>query len=266
MSEKPIPTEEEIAELLGRIQPRPEPRFHHRMSQQPWNRNGRALWGRIKSLRFAATLGLILILVIGVSIFTPSFDTLAQRLSQFFFPSESERSTVEIDPREISHPLERFDLSVAEAENLAGFQLKTPLELPPSFEFTGADYDEILQAAILNYTTPGGQLVLHISQQLLGSNYQSIGPTAKIESVNIGAFTGEYVAGGWKIPVPEVESGLEAEAIITTPQVVWDAEVNLQTLRWTDGTFLYEIMLAGDPEQPAHLDKNDLISLATHMQ
>jgi len=267
MIEKSSPTEDEIAELLGYVQPQPGPGFHQKMSKQPWNREEHGpLFREIKPIRIAATLGLVLIIAIGISIFSPSFDTLAQRLSLFFFPVEHEQLTVEIDPHEISHPLERFNLSMTEVENIAGFPLKTLAVLPAHFEFTGAEYDEILQAAILNYTTVDGRLVLRISQQPLGANYQSIGPAAQIESVEIGDFVGEYVVGGWMIPVPEVESGLDDHAIPITPQVVWDADVNLQTLRWTDGTFLFEIMLAGDPEQPAYLDKNDLIILATQMQ
>jgi hypothetical protein len=209
---------------------------------------------------------MIFLLILGFGIFSPSFDSFAQRLSQFFFPSDSEILTTEIDPREISHPLERFNLSVAEAEDFAGFPLKMAASLPSNFEFTGAAYDEIRQAAILNYTTSDGQLVLRISQQRLGSNFQSIGPTAQIESIEIGSFAGEYVVGGWMIPVPEVKSGVEDNAIPITPQAIWDAAVNLQTLRWSDGTILYEIMLAGDPVHPAHLKKDDLIALATRLQ
>ncbi len=263
---KPIPTEDEIADLLSRVQPQPGLRFHEKMNQQTWNQDSHApLRTTLKLSRVAAALGMIVLLVLGISIFSPSFDTFAQRISQFFFPSESETITTHIDPREISHPLERFNLSMAEAENLAGFPLKIPATLPAVFEFTGAAYDETRQAAILNYVTSDSQLVLRISQQPLGSSYQSISPAAQIESVEIGSFTGEYVAGGWMIPVPEVKSGFDDHAIAST-QAVWDPTVYLQTLRWADGAILFEIMFAGDPEHPEHLDKDELIAIATRLQ
>jgi len=266
-TEKFIPTEEEIADLLSRVQPQPGPRYHHQMNEHPWNQDKPTqLWNRVNLSRVAMVFGMILLLFLGISFFSPSFDSFAQRFSQFFSPSDSEILTTQIDPREISHPLERFNLSLFEAEAFVGFPLKTPASLPSDFEFTGAFYDEIRRAAIMNYTTSEGQLVLRISQQRLGSNYQSIGPAAQIVSVEIGSFVGEYVVGGWMIPVPEVKSGAEENAFPTTPQVIWDPTVNLQTLRWSDGTILYEIMLAGDPEHPAHLEKDELIALATRLQ
>ncbi|HBY06337.1 MAG TPA: hypothetical protein DEH22_00555 [Chloroflexi bacterium] len=261
--DRKTPTEDEIGALLSRIQPRPGPGFHQRMANQPWNRQKRAsLWTGFTPLRAAGTLGLVVLLVLGVSILFPSADTLAQRLSQFFAPSPSPQIRLAIDPRATSHPEERFNLSVSEAEAQAEFDLQLPESLPVGFALTGAFYDELRQAVILNYTANDAKLVMRLSQQYLGPDYQSIGPEAVIESVKVGTFAGEYVAGGWMIPVPEVKSGAEAEASTPTPQLVWDAAVNLQTLRWSDGEYLYEIIFAGSAQQPAYLDKEALIALA----
>jgi len=260
------PTKEEIGELLSQIQPCPGPGFHRKMAEQPWNRTGHpSLWAGITPIRWAAALGMIILLIFGTSILFPSVGTLAQRLSQFFAPSSATHIRVEIDPLQTSHPQDRFNLSIPEAEARAGFDLKLPANLPLSFEFTGAFYDEIRQAVMLNYTTSDGKLVMRITQQYLGPDYQSIGPAAVIESVKIGEFAGEYVAGGWMIPVLEVKSGAEVNANTPAPELVWDAAVNLQTLRWSDGEFLSEIIFAGDAEQPAYLDKEALIALASQM-
>jgi hypothetical protein len=105
---------------------------------------------------------------------------------------------------------------------------------------------------------------MRISQQRPGPDYQAIGPQAVVEIVQIGRNQGEYVSGGWMIP--EVKSGVDATTGSSTPEAIWDADVNLQTLRWTDGEFLYEIVLAGNARQPPSLDKEALIRLANHMQ
>ena len=266
MSNKTPPTEEELADLLSRIQPRPGPRFHQKMAEQPWSRRRqRSFWAGMTPLRTASSLGLVLLLVVGVSLISPSWDTLAQRISQFFYPTAEEQISLEIDPDEIKDPLARFDLSIAQAEELAGFDIKIPATVPPELEFTGADYNETRAATILNYTTADGRLVLRITQQRPGPDYQGIGPAALVEKVQIGALAGEYVAGGWMIPVPEVESGIDAPIGPATPQATWNAEVKLQTLRWSDAEFLYEIILAGGAGQPGYLDKDDLIALANRM-
>ena len=66
--------------------------------------------------------------------------------------------------------------------------------------------------------------------------------------------------------IPEVESGADATPDSTSPKIVWDANVELQTLRWSDGEFLYEIILAGGPEKTGYLDKDSLIALANQLR
>ena len=63
----------------------------------------------------------------------------------------------------------------------------------------------------------------------------------------------------------EVESGADAAQNPNAPQAVWEINVNLQTLRGSEGKFLYEIILTGGSEQPGYLDKDDMIALAKSM-
>jgi hypothetical protein len=100
--------------------------------------------------------------------------------------------------------------------------------------------------------------------QKVDAEYQQIGPDAVVEFVSIGALTGEYVSGGWKIP--EVESEIINTIYPPTTQTVWDTNVNLQTLRWSDGEFLYEIILASGNDLTRYLDKDDLVSIAESIQ
>jgi hypothetical protein len=260
-----IPTEEEIADLLSQVQPRPSAGFNQRMAAQPWSHGDRVpFWAGFTPLKMAASLGMILLLVFGISLFSPSLDTLAERFTQYFYPSPSSLSVAETAPLQTIQPLKRFGLSIPAAEDRAGFAMKTPNPAPEEFNFGGATYDELREAIILHYTTASGGLVLRISQQLLDSDYQGIGPEAEVEKVEIGGFSGEYVAGGWMIP--EVELGADATPSPIRSRTVWDASVKLQTLRWSDGEFLYEIILAGGTDQPGYLDKDGLIALANRIR
>ena len=258
--EKNAPTEAEIEDLLQAIQPQPSPRFHQLMDSQPWNKNERKLrWRWAVPLRFATTVGLIAIILLGVSLFSPAANTFAQRFTQFFFPVNEEKISTAINIREIDYPLGRFNLSLAEAEAVANFTIVTPLTSPMGFMLTGVAYDAQRQVTIQNFTTADGMLVLRLSQQPLRPDFQSIGPAAQIENVRIGPYEGEYVIGGWMIPISEVKSGIDAEA-------VWDPTANFQTLRWSDGEFLYELFLAGDMTHPAYINKEKLIAFAIQMQ
>jgi hypothetical protein len=259
--DKEIPTEDEITDLLTRVQPRPKPRFNQRMAGQSWNRGRRGpFWVSLTPMRAAASLGLVLLLVLGVSLLSPSLDTFAQRLSQFFSPSPNSQFVAEIAPLQTAQPTERFTLTIEEAEARAGFEMKIPEPSPVEFRLIGAAYDELREAIILHYVTDSESLVLRVSQQHLDSDYQGIGPEAVIEMVEVGSHAGEYVAGGWMIP--EVESGADTTPDPLEPPRVWDANVKLQTLRWSDGEFLYEIILAGGAGSRGYLDKDGLIALA----
>lgn len=260
-----IPTEEEIIDLFSCVQPRPGAKFNQKMAAQPWNQKKRTSFrAGFTPLRTAVSLGLILLFVFGISFFYPSLDTFAQRIYQFFSPSSSSQPIAEIAPLETSHPLERFNLAIPAAEDQAGFKLKTPDGVPKEFRLFGATYDTLRKAIILHYATASDGLVLRYSQQHLDSDYQSISPEAVVEMVEIGSYTGEYVAGGWKIP--EVELGADTTPSPAGSAMVWDNNAKLQILRWSDGEFLYEIILAGGAERIGYLDKDGLIDLANQLR
>jgi hypothetical protein len=250
---------------MSRVQPQPGTKLAQKMAAQPWNQKSRApFWAGFSPLKTAASLGLVLLLVFGISLFSPSLDTLAQRFSQFFLPSPPSQPLAEMAPLQTIQPLERFNLSIPAAETRAGFKIKIPDQIPEEFQLVGAAFDEKREVIILHYSTASDRLVLRISQQHLDPDYQGIGPEAVIEMVEIGPYSGEYVAGGWMIP--EVELGADATPSPTGSQMVWDANAKLQTLRWTDGKFLYEIILAGGAERPGYLDKDGLVALANQMR
>ena len=260
-----IPSEEEIEKLLRKVQPLPNPEFHQKMAKKPWNSDPIIpFWSRRNVLKAAISFGIIFAFGIGLTLLSPSLNTMAQRFTLFFSPSPSNIGVGTITALETSHPQERFNLNINQVEDLIGFKIKTPGEIPEEFRLEGVAYDEIREAAILNYMTESRDLVMRVSMQKFDADYQRIGPEAEIEFVTIGAFTGEYVSGGWMIP--EVESGIDNTVIPSKTQTFWDINVKLQTLRWSDGEFLYEIILAGGNDKNGYLDKIELVSIAESMQ
>ena len=100
----------------------------------------------------------------------------------------------------------------------------------------------------------------------MSKEYQQIGVSAEVETVQIGSVPGEYVTGAWTLP--EVESAIEVTQFgKTTPvQATWDPEAEVQMLRWVEDEMLFEIIFGGcSPNTPGYLSKHDLIALAESM-
>ena len=254
------PSEEQIENLLKRIQPNPGNGFHHRMADQPWNRKGyRSFWGRLHSVGIPALTILVVLLVLGISLFSPSVQAIAQRFAQFFIPAPSDQLTVAIPASEIQVPDTQLNLTIQEAEALAGFQAKIPNSLPLGYTFAGAGYIPERQALVLNYTTPNR--VLRITQRPESVEYQSVGVSATVESVSIGALTGEYVSGAWTVLKADEDTPS------STIQANWDPDAQFQLLRWQENDMLFEIISGGGRSDDAgYLTKTDLIALAENLQ
>lgn len=263
MDEK-IPDEFEIGELFSQIKPTPNPGFHKKMVHQPWNKlKQKPFWFEFSRTQTIATISIVSLLIIGIAFVSPNLNTLARQLTQFFSPTMSNQVGEAIKSLETRQIEERFTLSIIDAEKLAGFKLKRITAPLNKFSFVGATYDELRGAIILQYTANSGGLVLRFSQQLLDPDYQGIDPKAVVEKVTIGKYNGEYVAGGWSIS--EVESDDDPKFNENTSNAYWDPNVKLQTLRWTDGIYLFEIILAGGRDQIDYLDKQGLVELAKHL-
>ncbi|MFN2235030.1 MAG: hypothetical protein ACK2U1_12455 [Anaerolineales bacterium] len=260
-----IPTEDEIENLLKKVQPQPNPEFHKRMAKKPWTSTPRIpFWSRRNFLKAAIPLAIIFAVGISLTVFSSSLNTMAQRLTMFFLPSQSNIEFETITALEPNHSRERFGLNINQIEDEVGFKIKIPREIPDEFRFEGVAYDELREAVILNYMTESRDLVMQVSMQKVDADFQWIGPEAEIEFVMIGTYYGEYVSGGWTIP--EVESGIINNIYPPTIQTVWEKNVKLQTLRWSDGEFLYEIILAGGNDQNGYLDKEYMVSIAESIQ
>jgi len=261
------PDEDEIFELLSTIQPKPSQKFHQRMADQPWVQSANHSTGfRVNAPRLAAIAGLVFLLVLFLSLATPALEVVAQRLMQFFLPTISDQTLLQITLEETSSPAEYFSLTISEAENLAGFNASVPAHLPEGYSLTGAIYNSERNAIVLNYNSDTPGQILRILQRPLSEEYQQIGASAVVEIVQIGSATGEYVTGAWTIP--EVESVLEETEIEQTisMQATWDPEAEIQILRWDEDEMQFEIIFGGgNPSNRGYLTKADLLELAENM-
>jgi len=256
-----IPTEEQVELLFSDIQPKPSSEFFQRMEGQPWKRGRRGLlWVKLPLRKLPAMLILGMILVLIVSFASPSIEVLANRIARFFSASPSDQITIKIPIENLTDPEARFNLRILEAEEMAGFPVKTPKKLPKGFIFAGAEYHPTRNAIVLNYISDAGD-IFRISQRPIGVEYQNISADAGIEIVEVGNMTGEYVAGGWTTTTTGIPNKTPETEI--TLQASWDPNAHLQILRWQDQDYIFEIIFSGNqPERSDHLGKNDLIHLA----
>jgi len=258
------PDLEQIESLLTKIQPQPTLRFHKQIKTQPWNTKLQEPgfnWSRLRSLPAALAMGVLLILVITFA--TPSLDALANRIARFFTTSSGDKVTIQVPLDSLTNPEKRFNLSISEAENIAGFNITTPGSIPDGFSFTGAEFSPEQRAITLQYETNTG-FILRISQRPKGIVYQSISVNATVESVQIGSVMGEYVIGGWhSIQTPNDRSN---NGPIITLDAVWNPEADFQFLLWQDNDIIFEIIFSGKDDELIHyLHKNDLILIAESM-
>ena len=260
MSERKIP-QEQIESLLNRIKPKPSPRFHQHMQDQPWNQSKPSIYGTI-TRRLAIAIIWAIVLVLFISLLTPTLNVVAQRWLQFFLPAHSNQATVQVPQREIDLD---FSLSLPEAENQAGFKAIQPDWLPKGYQFEGAAYQFERQAIVLKFVTQDGGHQLRILQRTQGPDFQRIGGGAQVEIVKIGEISGEYVSGAWTIP--EVKSSRDEITNGGSPtlEIKWNPEAGIQFLRWENDRMLFEIFYVGNSTEDVDLTKTDLITIAKSM-
>jgi len=209
-------------------------------------------------------LGLLGLLAVLIAFYltTPTGKALAQQILHFFTPAASDTLPPQIqmvttpdsmgtatpDPASILDA----NLTVEEAERLAGYNVLEPAWLPESLTFTGATFDAESNTARVFYSLFESNGLV-IRQQPLADAEEcelctEVGASAKIENVQIGETTGEYVAGVWKL---------------TSEGAVWESTPYLKRLRWQTGNMTFELM---SMTQPDRLTKKELIKIAQSLK
>lgn len=238
------PSEDEIDALLKAVKNEPRPRFYARIKQAPWFREDSVqMQNRLLDFSLRWGIAAVLTIIISLSLVSafPTLKTTASRLFRFFSSSnEDRRAIIPIyTPTSITAPLPetQFPLSLAEAQEQAGFTPKEITSLPEKVVFDGSAFSSDRQALILHYTD--GEKTILLTQRKAASvqEYASIGPSAMVEAVMFHGSQAEFVTGGW---VVETASSSNSPSSVIT--LAWDDEATLRTLRWQESDFIYEIV------------------------
>ncbi len=265
-----IPDESQIEAMLSSFSPKPSSRFYNRLITPAWtgaltqsreNIHKRTLIRR--RLVFGIAGGLILIGILAISLF-PSIRAVARQLITSFISAPSNQIELQVtlsNPADLFHysdPI-NYSLSIVEAEQRSGFQVKVISELPENLTFVGSLYETSYGAVIILYQTNDYKLFL--TEHLVGNGRDvfSIGAGAQIDLVKIGDIQGEYVEGGWKSISTTQTFPPGNHANITA---VWDSGLPQFTLRWQENDFNYELRLVGE----GGLSKTQLIRLANELK
>jgi hypothetical protein len=281
------PSEDEIIHLLEGFHPQPGRGFYDEMKKAPWKTGrrpgspfpgpfGRSLLGSLGGLAVVAGL-------IALSLATP-LQSFASDLLGYFVHASSDRLTLGTDQTGADYNLGRGwqlppppasqPISISRAEALAGIQVSVPRRIPRFFRFEGAYYLDDTMSVQLAYVVDG-QALLTLTEMPVyrlpatpePDEVSAVGASAAIEVVRVGGVLGEYVHGGWALV--EERPPTVAATVEESPglQVVWDPDAAMQTLRWQEGTMLYEISLVGGRAgSDAFLDREALVMIARSLQ
>lgn len=195
-----------------------------------------------------------------VALITPQERAFAQNIFQFFTKADQDRYPLQawqLTPPAQTSNESPFKYSVSEAEALAGYDILSPVEIPFEMIFIGASYDEqyhtvgqtfgytieypelSLWQQPLEYYQPCGD-ISQACDNMLGGNLA--GASADIQTVQIGELTGEYVEGVWELS----DNG-----------PVWNPIPFAKTLRWKNGTTIFQLVYNG-----MNLTRDDLVKFA----
>jgi len=252
--EKAIPPSE--IDLQANIRQRLVARKH------PLYPQGVKMTSRSNRFRLAAALSVIIVLA-ALAFITPQGRALAQTVLRFFKPAASESFPIpdaQIPPEEILDAEATAIpptgvISIAEAEQLIGFDIKEPPEIPAGFDFLGARV--MGHTVSLEYEAQGGGGNLIIAQSRAGfvetdSEWSRV-PTAAVIPVQIGALEGEFAQGMF------VVYGGDTSA-------TWNPDASIWRLRWIDSGTWFEIAKYGDVYPMEYLDQAALIALAESLR
>jgi len=243
------------------------PRLSARLQTSTWQSQSgdpmKTLFQNIPPRRLALA-ALALIFAFSLLAFTPQGRALAQGILQLFTRAEQDRYPLQawqMTPPAASSPESPFQLSFQEAETQAGFDTFAPLEPPAGMIFLGASYDSQHQIVAQSFGREPDSFELTLWQQPIEvhqscgdiSNYcdnitggNLVGASTQVETVQIGAVTGEYVEGVWNL---------------TDAGPVWEPTPFMKTLRWQTAEMVFVLTYMG-----MELDQEALVALAASLR
>lgn len=226
-------------------------------------------------MRFAAALGLILLL--GVIIWaTPPLRTIAQEvLDSLFNRSASDTQVIEYEALPTSEATisptvaETFN-SVTEAETATQIDIREPSGNMGILGLSGVTINHELQTVWLIYNAPGRYLSIYQRPAELGwLDEGTVGASAQVipvEFTDADGVTrhGEYVEGGW---LPTADATPTADGMMQEP-AQWTSDTTQRRLRWQDDDLVYEMVaFGGSGDLPDRdLTQAGMVALAASMR
>jgi hypothetical protein len=222
-------------------------------------------------LQQLVVLAATLMLISPALLVSPTLRSMAQDILDFFdrddndtFPVTPLAPEVVEAPSDIDAELVDSSVSVADAENILGFDILIPAELPSGYALVGAQPSPETSSASLIFSHPPGRALI-INQWTVSSEvnddsstWGKIAQSANVQIVIIHGVRGEYVEGGWAI-FPGAD---EAQWLPESPQ---------RRLRWREGGMMFEITTMGGSGDDAgapgysYVGQQEMIALAESM-
>ena len=278
----PSTFEVEITRLFNAYKPRPSKDFYRRMKTAPWaasRKTGNRFESFLRRLfrvgspsslpgfRVALASFAILMVIVLVTLASPSLQAVAQQLLQFIIPAPTDELTLQVTVQQpgTQEPLnaaERYPLTVNQAEEAAGYPISIITKLPQGLTLAGARYNPELQAVSLLYMGAGQTLVF--TQRPIGeiTEFTTVGASAPVEIVSVHGLAAEFVTGGWKVTgTNDRIQSTPAPGTQVSLGVYWDPSLPQYILRWQEGNTQYEF-LSTKTAQGITIDKDDLIAMA----
>lgn len=230
-----------VTDLLRTFAAQPSGAFHARHADAPWVRPEAPAPRRMWSRRVGLLAGMA---VMAIALWVALPAGFAAAVGEFLGFYRAPSDIVDASGP-VGGPLPTV-ATVAEAESVVGFDIRTPAALPPeathsTIALMGDDPQTTL--VMINYVDAQQMSQLSLTVRRSPMSLQ-IGATAAVETVQIGDLTGEYVMGGF------ISNGQTAQ---------WNPDYPSKTLSWTEGDISYQL-------NSSRLSKAELIALAAGMQ
>ncbi|MBN2145961.1 MAG: hypothetical protein JW726_01190 [Anaerolineales bacterium] len=146
----------------------------------------------------------------------------------------------------------RWNLTIDEAQQLAGFEVRVPASLPPGYRLDNVIFDpqtgEVAQIYGFHPYSAGEQFILHQQPSLLEI---VIGESAEVEQMTVGGFEVEYVVGTWFGGI-----GANAES--------WHPDSIFHTFRWQEGDIVFTLEILFDDSDtwsPAYWTMDGMLAM-----
>lgn len=149
-----------------------------------------------------------------------------------------------------------WNLTLDQAAQLAGFELRVPVSLPPGYRLDNVTYDprtgEVTQFYRFYPYSAGEQFILH---QRPSKPTDVIGRSATVNQMIVGGIEVEYVGGSWFN-----DSSSDAET--------WHRDSIFHTFRWLEGDLYFSLEILFDDSDtwsPAYWTEDGMLAMVELM-